>query len=651
MKPIALVLLAMLAAGLYWMMSGGTPDAADALTLEPEVQRQDLVEQTDPAVAPEVAAPEMTPSVTERSVVLTQHEALVEQDLATPPLAGKVVLSEPSGVQSTNLNGTLEVLCWTADDTHTRTIEVQAGQFELDMTDLESIVIEEIRLAGRSAMLSPPEQEFELDQGALEVLVSWAPMVRLSVVSAETSEHLSEIRLVRGSGWMSEAKKHPGPVEQANVALSNGISPLDLEANTAQATSSSTTYYVHSPGYAWQSVSINYASGGERELRLVPGGALSIQLIGKLPRAAANLCLWGLPSRSKEPDAAFGATTREPVEIEDLPPGSYRLRVQQGEWYNNPIVYAELDVEVTTGVRGEHEMMLEAQEEVPLTKLAGTLVIPEAWNFSTFNMHAKFNGTPPNGGSGFLNLKQKDMKQKSGGTNTWLFDFGDRTTGDYKFLFRGTLPDGSGSQYGTMEYAIKMRALPGEASNMRIEIPEPANVNVKLLDALSGESTNIGSIHWGSLVPPATRASILNTVPCGVESNTFKFRAPVGTITLGSFGGDFNSLEEDVQIQAGNNEFTFHLRRNCPLVILFLDGESTVPVDDFWVPSPKHLDGNGQLVFTSMGQTGFTTALSEPGRYVFPMPEFDGFEPTPEQTITVVSGEETTHTVQLVREK
>ncbi|MCA9002202.1 MAG: hypothetical protein KDB61_09775, partial [Planctomycetes bacterium] len=89
-----------------------------------------------------------------------------------------------------------------------------------------------------------------------------------------------------------------------------------------------------------------------------------------------------------------------------------------------------------------------------------------------------------------------------------------------------------------------------------------------------------------------------------------------------------------------------------PLEILFLDGETTVPIDGSYYPSPEPLSGEGQLLYTTSGTEGFKTALSEPGAYLFKadqLPKFEGFEPIPEQTITVVRGELTVHKIQLVR--
>ena len=91
------------------------------------------------------------------------------------------------------------------------------------------------------------------------------------------------------------------------------------------------------------------------------------------------------------------------------------------------------------------------------------------------------------------------------------------------------------------------------------------------------------------------------------------------------------------------------MQRNCPLEVLFLDGETPVPPPGDWWPKVEHLDGEGRLCFKRGGSSGLETALSEPGRYRFDMPEFPDYEPVPDQVITVERGEPTLHRVQLVR--
>lgn len=123
---------------------------------------------------------------------------------------------------------------------------------------------------------------------------------------------------------------------------------------------------------------------------------------------------------------------------------------------------------------------------------------------------------------------------------------------------------------------------------------------------------------------------------------------------MGSFGGDYTSLSERAELQPGKNEFTYEVQRNCPLLVLFLDGETPIPIEGHFFPKPKHLGGEGKLLFSTGGQAGFKTALSEPGSYLFTgseFPQFDGFEPIPDQTITVVRAEEMTFKIQLVRLK
>ncbi len=104
-----------------------------------------------------------------------------------------------------------------------------------------------------------------------------------------------------------------------------------------------------------------------------------------------------------------------------------------------------------------------------------------------------------------------------------------------------------------------------------------------------------------------------------------------------------------MQVEAGSNEFEFHVEPDCPLLIELRDGEASVPFTGAWWPRPEHLDGEGTCLYTTGGEAGFKMGLSEPGRYLFEIPDQPDFQPIPKQEISVVRGEETVHVIQLVR--
>jgi len=303
-------------------------------------------------------------------------------------------------------------------------------------------------------------------------------------------------------------------------------------------------------------------------------------------------------------------------------------------------------VEITAGAVANVDLVLSAPPDDVLTPLAGVLVLPEEWGITNFTLSARLSGRTAGGTDGNHRLRGSKLPKSPHEDNARLFDFGKVATGTYNIEVRHN------KHPSQLEYEFPYDVEVGTAGALRIEVPPPGDVVVHVLDESTGVAAGLSSLHWGSLVGDSQFSRSSVGVQARKADGAFEFRAPVGSISVSAFGGEFTTLREIVDVHAGQNEFTFRVVRNCPLVINFMDGETPVPVEGHFYPKPEHLGGEGKLLFTSTGSSGFRTALSEPGSYVFPaseFPKFAGFEPIPDQTITVARGENTTFTIQLIR--
>ncbi len=105
-----------------------------------------------------------------------------------------------------------------------------------------------------------------------------------------------------------------------------------------------------------------------------------------------------------------------------------------------------------------------------------------------------------------------------------------------------------------------------------------------------------------------------------------------------------------MHIHAGRNELTFSLRQTCRFVLLFVDGETPVPG---WpmISGFEPLDGDGTIATALSRSCALEGAASEPGRYSLELSGIAGFEPIPDEIITVRRGEIPEYVIQLVREK
>lgn len=651
MKPpnvsqLVVAVLVLLGGALFFLWNLGSPSAAPARVLEPAVEAG----EADPGCLPDLGEARVAPPEKEaRTPVASEGSAVDEPGpeavVAADTRQGRVVLVEDSGVERSDLDGTIEVILWRGRSGSSKELEVTGGAFELELDGADRISVTELSLDGRNAVPDESHSQLSLEEGPIVVRAHWPRELRLSVLDAAAGVHLGGITVARSEGWLMDDMQHPGAVTPSRTVVVDGSSSLSLFPSSREVRSADTTWFVHSPGYAWQPVHLDLSYGGEREVRLEPGGDVEVRIVGERPGGKLCLRFRTEGREDSRPLAEVELRGEAPVEVVGLPVGTFRLTLESGHWFEDPVEYGGIELTVAAGGRSVHDLVIDVPTEVQLARLAGRVVLPAEWGLDAFRLTAELDGTPPAGAEAKRELRRSAMEKLPGTPDTWAFDFGELPLGEYDVqLSNGGWPR-------VLEYAIRVRLGPGGVLDANIEVPPPGTVVLRLVDPDLGEAAEVDHLFWS----PVPAGGGWMRVNVGVQreegSDHFEFRAPIGTIVLGSFGGDYVSLHEEVEIGPGRNELSYPLRRNCPLVIRFFDGETPVPFTQHWYPRPEHLDGEGELLFAGGREGGFGTALSEPGRYVFELPEIEGFEPVPPHTITVRRGEETEYRVQLVREE
>lgn len=574
-----------------------------------------------------------------------EAEDEAEESAGLESIEIRVILVGEGGVEFERLDGELALLCWAGNRGTTNEFEVTAGSCQLDLSELEgvdAISVEDLRLDGRGAAPEDRGARYSLDTEVIVIRAKPTLVSSLSVVDAVSGVHLSGVTVVESEGWLADDVQHPGEYAESRVAIDNGVSPIELTPSTRAARSNNFVYFVHSDGYAWRQVHMDLVSGGEREVRLPAGGDLALEVLGECPsRAHLRLRQSGSPDSSPYIEIAVsgpGLTL-----ITGLMPGSYTASVELGKWYDSPRSVGEALVIIEPGQRARFQLQVDAPEEVEGARLAGTVVVPQAWGLDSFTLLAEPVGESAGILRGELMLSRLDMRALAGREDSWGFDLGQQPIGTWEFTLS------SGGYPTEVECKRTITLGPQGDENVRIELPPPARVVVHILDAVTGEPANVQSLHWSIATTEDGQGLSHSTVMRKEGQEGFDFRATTGEIQLGAFGGDYLSISEALQIREGLNEFTYNLEKNCPVHFNFTDGETPVPLPGRWYPSPEHLGGEGKLLFVSTGDFGFRLALSAPGDYRFEMPEFPDFEPIPDQVITVRRGEEIEHVVELKR--
>ena len=581
----------------------------------------------------------------------TAAPATATRDDTQGLLTGRIVVKGDDGREAADLSGLIEVCLLHGDKVRYEDVTVESGAFELRMDADEIATFQHggwksgLVLGRHAARLEHPEKQYSSEQSPVLLRASWPSPLRLHVLSADSGQPIDRVLLIPIDRWGDDHGAHPGSYRRQDLVSDGSPSPLTLFPTTGELNGNASTYYVGSEGYAWQVVSLDLSQGGDREVRLEAGGNVEIGLVGDRPRAPMQICFFLGQQGDGRPNLQLTAPKEGPLEVTNLTPGTYVVRAQAGDWFHDPIVFGEARVDVIAGRHTSHQLLLKAPEKGTRSPLAGTLVIPYEWGSDQFSLSARLEGTAPDGSQPRRHRDKGQMSKSATEPGAWTFDLGSIVTGRYRLEVRmGTRP--TQVTYGQV-YTHEI----GGSNAVRIEIPQPASVTLTIQDATHGGPAALRSVHWAAIVRPSTHSTSLNSVEASGDPGVFRFRAPVGEISVGAFGGDYCTLREIATLHPGDNQLIYRLDRNCPLTIRLFDGETPVPFPDGYYPMPKHQGGEGELLFTSSGSQGFRTALSEPGSYTFELPPVPGFEAIPPQIIHVVRDDETTWRVPLQRKQ
>jgi len=644
MKLAIISLLALVTTGLLYLLLSGEPGGSAAM--QPEIVIEDGA--AEPA-GDDLQAPQTEPLAAAHTEQRTAVEASPErgaQELARGLQACRVLLVEESGLKRGDLDGSIELQLQLSGEDRRVERDVEGGAFEVELKDGDQFSVSGLTLDGRRAVPDEPYVDYPKSAEVLVVRVLWAPVVRLDVLDAATGAHLSDVTLLRGEGPNVGGARHPGIDATRNVVFDSASSPLELRIEAEDRYSPDVSYFVGSPGMAWGTIHLDLTHDGQREVRLMAGGGLTIAITGVLPAGKAELRLREIGVDGVVPAVKFAARVDSRTEIDGLAPGTYRATIEMGSWYQMPLVLAEAEVVVEAGQRNLVELNVSPPPAPDTATLFGTITVPSAWEFTDFQIVAHPDDEHVARSGARHLVKRSEMESVSWSDATWAFDFGELPTGGYTIEFR------SGSKHWGPLYGMHHELEPEALVGVHFEIPPPVAVEIHIVRADTGEPAGIERMHWRSDVSGVHWSGALINATLAPETDHFEFLAPSGKLRIGCFGDGFTPIDEQLELTSEHNVFRFEVERDCPLVLFFLDGETPVPPPDNWWPEFRHLEGDGEALYTAFGSsTGLEIGLSAPGRYELKIPVLPGFEPVSDQMITVVRGEPTEFIVQLVRKQ
>ncbi|MEQ8762275.1 MAG: hypothetical protein RL885_00005, partial [Planctomycetota bacterium] len=237
-------------------------------------------------------------------------------------------------------------------------------------------------------------------------------------------------------GWRTEADD-PDRVHGLEAAGSDD----QFEFDGAYPNGRGLRFYARAPGYAWGSIEVNPASGGEREILLDPEVVLFIELSNRRPEAYRELGRELVVGIWKAEDTGYWGTVHlvrvsedapNSIELSGLKPGSYEVAAQLREtWYQAGFELARAAIEVEPG---SHRLMLELgppPEPEAKALLSGTITFPEFEGEQ--ELLVRFHPESSAGGSGVQDpfVRLKDM-ERLGESRIWKWSVGEVEVGPYQ---------------------------------------------------------------------------------------------------------------------------------------------------------------------------------------------------------------------------
>lgn len=519
-------------------------------------------------------------------------------------LHGTIVVVDERGVEHPGESGTLALGLWRgqrADPVETSVVE---GRWTLTTDPCNSISVDSALLGGHMAYALAGQDRWPVSpDGRLDLHVVYPPVLVLNARDARTNEHVRRLEVVPTVGNAFDAPLVP-PFRNGKWKIEiQGDSPLAIRPEEIADSPVARILYVKAPGYAWSHTSFDRRVGGEVFVELRPGCGLDVRVIGADTSGKATLQLaerlrpWPL---LEEPFKG-----RASIALEDLPPGAYTLYSRIGNWADHPTELGRVDVDLTPERRASVELVLTAPPPLERAQLSGVIVLPAAWQVATPKLAARFLDPAlddrPNP-AGF----EYEVVETTAESTTHAWRMHPSQVGRYELNLKEPL------------YATVVELHPGGTSGVRIDVPAPATVSVRVVDAVSQSEVSIGAIQWRPHVEGGARGGRTSTVTRAASGGTFDFRCPIGMIEVvsnGAIGQGYASPTLVSTIGPGHNDVVLALTKACGVTVRVRAGDQALDASAFGGVSVTAVDGDGRMTSGRMTDKLSTVMLSKPGRY------------------------------------
>ncbi len=461
--------------------------------------------------------------------------------------------------------------------------------------------------------------EFSLRAGEpLELRAQQMAQTFVRVVSASGGVDLNQVTVVE-----SRVRPHPDNVQSLYTAavtlVAGSPSPVTLTHPTESWRTQRKMWFI-APGYAWTHAEVSTKAVEELVVMLPTGGGVRIWLEGDAPTRDATLRIY--PEGEHQPSLELRPNRKGAQLVDGLPVGTYTLRLEQGEWWDDPLKLAEGTVTVRAGV--EDNVHLQVTSPQPPARVnAGFLVhMPDSWDReSRVSINLQAAGDVEKWATNWVSVNCKPESNASGST-----------------LYSGTAGNLYAGRYMAVvspsEHRVIVEVLEGTQNEFTITIPTACEVEVRTINDETGLALTGKHLSWTTTIPAGVSGYALETAT--IVDGVAKFQAPEGELRL-SISHDESLMQVPDQewfLKPGLNKLTVHFRRACGVRIAFLKSKFPTPKlshASFTVTAIDHSGGPKRRSST-------WCQVTEPGPYRVSFAAIKGYEQIPDQLIEIAPG-------------
>jgi hypothetical protein len=541
----------------------------------------------------------------------------------SPVLHGTITAIDEHGETRPSLDGRFDLHFTRGGAAQQLEVPVKGGRWTTELTAVDALAVDGVILGeqlGRGAVegLSFPPS------GELSLRVELIPPSLLRVIDAATRASLSGIEVSYETRWLVGSNLYPERRDpNTPPLLANASSPIRLPPIDGQP-----VYWIHVEGYAWTSVQVQHQVGGEREVALVRGGTLDVEL-DRTPEVPLDLRITRDEAHWMEPIATQGRT------LADFAPGPCEIRLRAGDQ-----LLASTKTEVRAGETTRVDLVLPAM--IPVAKkerarLRGTIVGAPSM-IAELRFAWLIGETPPSvpGSDAHVKLAPDPKDPRSA-----PFDFGEVDVGRWVVTL------------DPIQLHKSLEVPAAGLENAVIELPPLCDVEIETVDGHTGEVLEDGGISWRTADHPFPERNTPVSVTPDKSRKVAHFLAPAVRILVDCWPNGYAYVQKELDVHQGRNRATISVEREQYVRVLLKDGDANVPIDpgrmEFDV---VRADGSSAKVGWAKEMTtgALLVVVAEPGDFTLKSPPIAGFAALPDRSVHVEYGGTTDVVLQLGRD-